>query len=465
MQNIFKWVGPYLMASRLSNPPLPVPRRPALSPSKVRVGVGVLSPFPFRWLSKTVLSAAVVCSLASPSVKAGFFYDDGTTTMHFAFEGSPNGDWPIVRAPGFYHADDGFGFVDSPTLRGVNTSVTAPKYFRFDVNLPDGNYDVGVTLGGAQNSVTTVKAEAHRPMLLNVRSGVRDSVEQVFTVNVCNGGVRPTDSSTSMDMDGRLNLEFVGTNPSLMKLDIMPNTTATTVYLVGDTKVCDHDDIPAAGWGQMLPILFKPGEIAVSNQASSRGDVDFLKSRLDAISRTLKTGDYLFIEFDNNARYDRPGVAEEWKGFIQTYLDVARQHHATAVLVTPAPSRSFDSQGKLMYLSLCAQWMREIAAAQKVPLIDLNAAAMAFLQKLGPDASASAFAIYPAGTLAGHPEAMADDNDLNPYGAFEMAKLVAQGIKDQKLGLAAHLTGNAATNLDPAKFPANLGFDYLLKSK
>src|SRR5258708_38102444 len=88
---------------------------------------------------------------------AGVFYPDGATTMHFAFEGSPNGDRPIVRPPAIFHAEDGFGFVDSPSLIGTARGVTAPKYFRFDVNVPPGTYDVTVLLGGAETeSITSI---------------------------------------------------------------------------------------------------------------------------------------------------------------------------------------------------------------------------------------------------------------------------------------------------------------------
>src|SRR5476651_355216 len=104
------------------------------------------------------IAKSLACSLAvSTAALAGPFYPDGATTMHFAFEGSPNGDRPIVRPPAIYHADDGFGFVDSPGLTGTALGVTAPKYFRFDVNLPAGTYDIAVTLGGTrEESITNI---------------------------------------------------------------------------------------------------------------------------------------------------------------------------------------------------------------------------------------------------------------------------------------------------------------------
>jgi lysophospholipase L1-like esterase len=130
------------------------------------------------------------------------------------------------------------------------------------------------------------------------------------------------------------------------------------------------------------------------------------------------------------------------------------------------PRREFDNAGKLRNsLGNFPQWMREFAQEQKVALIDLNASAAAFLEKLGPEGSTRAFVQYPANTFPTHPEALADDTHFNAYGAFELAKLVAQGMQEQKLGLASHLVDNTATNPDPSKFPGNLGYDYLLSVK
>ncbi len=165
----------------------------------------------------------VMALIVSTGAWAGVFYPEGTTTMHFAFEGSPNGDRPIVRPPAIYHADDGFGFVDSPGLIGTARGVTAPKYFRFDVNLPAGTYAITVTLGGTpEESITRIKAEDHQPMVEDVLVARGQSAAKTFTVTLTRGAK----GDTSLKGDGCLTLEFEGTNPSLMKLDIKPGEKA-----------------------------------------------------------------------------------------------------------------------------------------------------------------------------------------------------------------------------------------------
>jgi hypothetical protein len=182
----------------------------------------------FRSLTSTRRAAAILLALPLALVgtaSAGVFYPDGATTLHFAFEGSPNGDRPIIRPPAFYQPDDGFGFVDSPGLIGTALGVTAPKYFRFDVNLPAGIYDVSVTLGGtAGESVTSVKAENHQPVVAETRVARGQKAVQSFTVTVKRGAA----NDTSLAGDGRLTLEFEGSNPSLMKLDIKPHEKPVT---------------------------------------------------------------------------------------------------------------------------------------------------------------------------------------------------------------------------------------------
>lgn len=167
-----------------------------------------------------IFAVAAMISVGTSQGWSGVFYPDGATTLHFAFEGSPNGDRPIIRAPGFYRADDGFGFVDSPELIGTSSGVTAPKYFRFDVNLPPGTYEVTVVMGGTQNSTTTIKAEGQPTSVVDVPAAGRGGVSKSFTVVVKRGEPGKTET---IETDARLNLEFTGTNPSLMKLDIKPS--------------------------------------------------------------------------------------------------------------------------------------------------------------------------------------------------------------------------------------------------
>jgi lysophospholipase L1-like esterase len=425
-----------------------------------------------RWLAGAACVAAVSGGIAG----AGVFYPDGARTLHFAFEGSPNSDRPVVRPPAIYHPEDGFGFVDSPGLVGNAVGVQAPQYFRFDVNLPPGNYNVTVRLGGAGSgiggvsapTVATIRAEGHRAMVLDAAPppGGRAGVEKTFTVNVRRGELGPNPHDGWLDLDDKLTLEFSGTNPALMKLDVKPNESAATVYLAGDSTVCDQDNIPFAGWGQMLPLFFKPGEVAVANRArSGRSAKSFAGQDLADIKGALREGDFLLIQFGTNDLGDRTLTADSWKAALKAHVDAAREKKATPVLISAMSRREFDAAGKPVdTMKELPTWMRELAAAEHVAYIDLNAESQKLFAALGPEGSKAAFVHYPAGAFSTHPEELHDDVHFNPYGAFELAKIVVRGLRANKVPLADRLNElSAEMNADPAKFPASLGYPYLQK--
>jgi hypothetical protein len=59
----------------------------------------------------------------------------------------------------------------------------------------------------------------------------------------------------------------------------------------------------------------------------------------------------------------------------------------------------------------------------------LNARSKAFYEALGPEISKKAFVHYPANSYPGQDKPLADDTHFNPYGAYELAKCVVQGIQ------------------------------------
>src|SRR5206468_3791890 len=67
--------------------------------------------------------------------------------------------------------------------------------------------------------------------------------------------------------DRRLSLEFNGTHPAVRRLEIEP-VTVPTIYLLGDSTVCDQSGEPYASWGQMLTDMALP-IIAIANHGES----------------------------------------------------------------------------------------------------------------------------------------------------------------------------------------------------
>ena len=91
-----------------------------------------------------------------------------------------------------------------------------------------------------------------------------------------------------------------------------------TVFLLGDSTVCDQPAEPWNSWGQMLPRFFKP-EIAVANHSESGETVaDSLRAqRFEKIFSLMKPGDYLFVQFGHN---DMKATRDQLAGTLQVEL-------------------------------------------------------------------------------------------------------------------------------------------------
>ena len=83
--------------------------------------------------------------------------------------------------------------------------------------------------------------------------------------------------------------------------------------------------------------------------------------------------------------------------------------------------------------------MRKLAEEEGVPVIELNEMTRTLYETLGVEESRRAFVQYPANTFPGQTQALEDKTHFNPYGAYQIAKCILQGIKDKKLGLARYI--------------------------
>ena len=83
--------------------------------------------------------------------------------------------------------------------------------------------------------------------------------------------------------------------------------------------------------------------------------------------------------------------------------------------------------------------MRAEAQREKVPVIELHNMTRTFFETLGYEGSTRALVHYAAHTFPGQEQPLADNTHFNPYGAYEVAKMVVEGIRQLGLPLAAHL--------------------------
>src|SRR5215471_9386908 len=354
-----------------------------------------------------------------------------------------------VMAQDTYSRETGFGFEPGAQISCINRNgkdplradfCTSEKPFYFSVAVPEGNYNVTVTFGDeAAESVTTVKAELRRLMLERVETKRGKFETRTFTVNVrrpqISGGgeVKLKDREQTTEIrawDEKLTLEFNGARPAVCAVEIVP-VEVPTIYLLGDSTVCDQPREPYNSWGQMLTRFFKPG-IAIANHAESG---ESLRSslgarRLDKVLSMIKPGDYLFIQYGHNDEKEKGegvGAFTTYESDLKKFIAEARAHGAIPVLITPVERRMFDKDGKITNShGDYPEAVRQVAREQNVPLIDLNAMSRTLYEAWGDEASKKAFAPN-------------DNTHHDNYGSYELARCVVEGIRLNRLAIAKYL--------------------------
>ena len=394
------------------------------------------------------------------------------TECHFFFAPGPaqagcTGVTPDMR----YTQERGYGFEPGAKIVAVDRGNGNPPHagfctsdtpFFFSTAVPEGNYRVTVTLGDAQGeSTTTVKAELRRLMLEEVHTVAGQFATRSFIVNVrtpviSTGGrvhlkVPRETVDEAWEWDDKLTLEFNGARPCLCAMEIA-RVDVPTVFILGDSTVCDQSKEPYASWGQMLPRFFKP-DIAVANHAESGETVagSTAGHRFDKVLSLIKPGDYLLIQFGHNdMKSKEPNASETYKENLKKWVELVKAKGGLPVLITSMNRHSF--QGNVIVNSFrdYPEKVREAAKEESVPLIDLNAMSKTLYEALGPEPSIQLFEHNPELTKF-------DGTHHSPYGAYELAKCLIEGIKRDKLELASHVADDVPP-FDPAKPDPVAGF-------
>lgn len=356
-----------------------------------------------------------------------------------------------------YDQTKGYGYDLCPSPEGKSK---AP--FFFSIAVPDGNYHVTAIVGSKRNAgETTLRGESRRLFYENVKTKKGELLPCSFTINKRDihisdkedVRIKPRERS-KLNWDDKLTLEFNGDAPQLAELIIERVENVPTIFLCGNSTVVDQDNEPWASWGQMVPRFFTDS-ICFANYAESGESANTFigAGRLKKALTQMKPGDYIFMEFGHNDQKQKgpgKGAYYSFMTSLKTFIDEARARGAHPVLVTPTQRRSFDANGHIRDTHEdYPEAMRWLAAKENVPLIDLNEMTRTLYEALGPDTSKRAFVHYPAGTYPGQTRNFADNTHFNPYGAYQIAQCVIEGMKKAVPELAKHL------KIDPAYNPAH----------
>jgi lysophospholipase L1-like esterase len=385
-----------------------------------------------------VLSAIAV-AVPSPAAQAQNSYK-------FVFGGKPESGFTQITPATAYAKETGYGFEAGTLPVAVGTdALGADKPFFFSVAEPEGNYKVTVTFGSAAApSDNTVKAELRRLMLEKIHTDAGQSVTRSFIVNVRipqypGGQVRlkaPRETTQeARAWDDKLTVEFNhdDANSAVQKVEI-EKVDVPTLYILGDSTVCDQSGEPFNSWGQMLPRWFNTS-IAVANHAESGETLasSIGERRFAKVYSLLKPGDYVIMQFaHNDMKNNAPGALDKYKSDYVNVIGEIRAKGATPIIVAAMERSNGANQDTLKGYPAAAL---ETAAAQKVAAIDLHSMSQEFYRALGPDVK----------------KAFADGvTHHNNYGSYELAKMIVMGIKADKVEIAKYIVDDFK-DFDPAK--------------
>ena len=354
-----------------------------------------------------------------------------------------------VSSTSTYSRQTGFGFEPGAEVNCGADVCSSTKPFYFSAAVPEGNYYVTVKFGDEKNATSTVvKAELRRLMIERVDTRPGEFVTRSFAVNVrtpvisTGGEVKLKDRERTSEQwawDEKLTLEFNGTHPSIASVKIEA-VRSWTVFLLGDSTVCDQPGEPYASWGQMVTRFFDK-KVAVANHAESG---ESLKSslgakRLDKVLSLIKPGDYLLLQYGHNDEKERGegvGAFTTYKASLKQFVEAAKKKRAFVILIDPMHRRTFDASGKITNShGDYPEAVRQAAKEENVPLIDLTAQSKDLYEALGKDGSGVLFK-------------EGDGTHHNAYGAYQIAKIIVQSIRDQHLPLANYLV-NDLPKYDP----------------
>ncbi len=411
-----------------------------------------------------------------------------TTTWKFNFGSVPKAGY-ITVAPAYkYNHATGYGFdfddgqavqynakkdgIKGKTAKknafnwsGLPFYAPADSAFFFSVALPRGNYEAKITMGDQDSAVrATVRAEQRRLMIedWNIAAGKIETRtihvnRRSDTVPGTRTRIGVTDREKSyVDLDNRLTIEFNGNRPVIQALEIAPVDTDITVYLCGNSTVVDQPQEPWSTWGQNFPRFFKPG-VSISNQAESGLSASsFLGGRrLDNVLASLKTGDYVFVEFGHNDEkaYDAPA----YKGYLVKFITQIKAKGGIPVIVSPTARLSFSGGTAVNTHGAFPDSAKAVAREQNVAYIDLTGLSTKFIQALGSSNANKAYTYFAANTVPNQTSALKDGTHWNDYGGYELAKAMASEVKRLDLNFAKFVADDLGT-FDPSKPDSYAGF-------
>ncbi len=239
------------------------------------------------------------------------------------------------------------------------------------------------------------------------------------------------------------------------------STAPVKIWIAGDSTVQSCSSACPCGWGGQFDALFNSNVTVTNSAVGGRSIQTWLyeggvtstlangectlsstayNARWNAMTNAtsgMKAGDYLFIQFGINDG-DRTCPRHVGSALYKTYLGVmakaAKDRGAIPIFVTPVSSISCNSSGKAQGTRGFLTETNEAGVANGVTVIDLHQLSIDLYNKLGLCPNNLDYTQGAVGAFF-----CADHTHFEAAGAKQIAQVMAQALRDKKLGLAGYL--------------------------
>ncbi len=212
------------------------------------------------------------------------------------------------------------------------------------------------------------------------------------------------------------------------------------LHLAGDSTMANkptEPPNPEHGWGQLLPKFFKDPATVINYALNGKSTRSFIaEGTWQKLVDALQPGDWTIIQFGHNDEKIYPNSRGEYQANLRRMVADVRAKGANPILATPCARRLWDDAGHLVdthgdYPAA----VREVAATEKVPLLEMNRLTAALEEEHGPEGSKRLHLWIAAGVYERQPAGYEDNTHYSAYGAERVAALAVQEIFRLKLPL------------------------------
>lgn len=405
---------------------------------------------------KKIISAAAAGAIMSASMMGGFnvLADETLYSAKFDFGAFELAEgYTKITSEDKYTAEKGYGFVETVGLSDGGKDVigdyviSSTGEFTFEVDVPDGDYEVKITNGGD----TATEANIY------INGGER---VRVFTIEADS---YKENVQRVVPKDGKISIQFKGNDikTNTVEINQLANRTQKgekpTVYIAGDSTAQSYNiakTYPQTGWGQVFADYLTDDIIVENRSMAGRSSKSYNNDgRMDNILTEIKPGDYVLIQFGHNDGSSKPeryiSIDDFKKLIAEKYIGETVKRGAIPIILSPTPHYSPDENGKFAPTILdYSQAAKEIAAETNTVFLDVQAKIAERWTELGAEKVKKFYFINEKGESVAYPDGTDDHTHFKEAGAREVAQIVATELSEN----VAEFKEYAYTEKNPITF-------------